>query len=211
MSELSNTDRRQIGLLLGPSWLSGLVAIVLGLVVSLGVVIAFGVNNSGLQQQLMAWQQTQPAHPVVSSQQNLPENDHPTLRGSWPLLLVWSLTGLVVYGIVTAIIRDIGRAEEIRESLDYVNSRPQTLLATTARHVLLRVMAAVLLVAFGSFFLRQIIPYSLTAAHASASDLVSLDAGLYVLLSFGVVVVSLHIQTILLRLALGKTRLFSGA
>jgi hypothetical protein len=208
--KLSDEDQHAIKLLLTPSWLSGLVAIVAGLVVSFGVIIVFSLNNSALQQQLLAWEQTQPRSAMTSPYQNLPENDHPTLKGSWPLLLVWGGVGMLVYAAVAIVLHDLGRAEELRESLNYVNARPQTALATTAEHLLLRLIAFVVLVVVAIFCLRQVIPYCITAADASAADFFSLDGGLYALLSFGPIAVSLHVLTILARLSLGRSRVFSS-
>jgi hypothetical protein len=198
-------------MLLSPSWLSGLVAIVSGLVLSAGVIVAFSLNNSAFQQQLLGWQQNQPQQALTTPNQTLTENDRPTLQGSWPLLLLWSVVGLGVYAIVATILHDINRAAELRQSLDYVNARPQTALASTAEHLLLRLIATVVAIVFATFFVRQIVPYVITVAHASASDVLSLDGALYSVLAFSLVVVSVHIQTILLRLALGKARVFPGA
>jgi hypothetical protein len=207
---LSQEDRRSLGLLLTPSWLSGLIAVVAALIISAGVIIAFEVNNSALQQQLIAWEQTKPQPALTQPGQSLPENDHPTLQGSWPLLLLWSLVGLLVYIIVAAFIHDLNRAKELRDSLNYVNARPQAALATTAEHVVLRIIAAAVLVVFAAFSLREIVPYCITAAHASASDFWSVDGGLYALLSFALIAISAHVLAVLLRLALGRPRVFSS-
>jgi hypothetical protein len=209
MLRLSAEDRRLLGLLITPSWLSCLVAVVVGLALSIGVIIAFEAHNSQLQQQLLSWQQTKPQPALTTPDQTVIENDRPTARGSWSLLLVWSLVGLLVYGFVAVTVRSIARAEALRESLDYVNARRGTMLASTAEHLLLRLNATALLVGCAIAFWRQIVPYSITAAHASATDIISLYGGLYALLAFALVAVSLHIQTILLRLALGRTRVFS--
>jgi hypothetical protein len=211
MFRLADDDRRHLGLLLTPSWLSGLVAVVVGLAFSIGVVVVFEANNSSLQQQLLAWQQNQPQKALTTPDQTLPQSDKPTLQGSWPLLLLWSLAGLVIYAIAAAIVRSLARAEELRESLDYVNARPRAMLAETAEHLLLRGIAAVVLIVFLVAFWHQVVPYSITAAHASAADVLSLDGGLYALLSFALIALSIHVQTILLRLALGRARVFPEA
>src|ERR1700751_5790038 len=85
------SQKRPLTLLLTPSWLSGLLAVTAGLVVSVGVIIVFSLNNSSVQQQLIAWQSTKAGPALTTPDHTLPENDHPTLRGSWPLILVWSL------------------------------------------------------------------------------------------------------------------------
>ena len=203
---LSSQDRHEIGLLLTPSWLSGLIAVVIGLTIGVGVIITFEAHNSLLQQQLLSWQQPQAA--LTTPSQTLTQNDRPTLSGSWPLLVLWSLAGLVVYIIAASIVHSLAQAEELRESLDYVNAKPRSALASTAEHILLRIIAVILLVVFLIAFWHQIIPYSITAAHASASDLWSLDGGLYALLAVALIAISIHIQAILLRLSLGRARVF---
>lgn len=208
MIKLSTEDRRLIGLLLKPSWISGLVAVVLGLTVSIGVVVAFEANSSLLQQHLLAWQQNTPQPALTTPSQTVPENGRPTIQDSWPLLLLWSLAGLVVYVIAASIVHSIGQAEELRESLDYVNAKPRAALASTAEHALLRIIAGVLLIVFLVAFWRQIIPYSITAAHACEADVLSLDGGLYALLSFSLIAVGVQVLTVLLRLALGRPRVF---
>jgi len=210
MIKLSSEDRRAIGLLLTPSWLSGLVAIVIGLVISAGVITAFELHNSSLQQQLITWQSTQPQRALTTPDQTINSNDRPTLQGSWPLVLLWSLAGLVVYGIAAAIVQSIARAAELEKSLDYVHANRHSMLAETAEHLLLRLTAVIVLVVLAVVFWRQIIPYSITAAHASAADLLSIDGGLYALLAFVLIAVTVHVQTVFLRLALGRARVFSG-
>jgi hypothetical protein len=209
MPKLSAEDSRLLKLLLTPSWLSGLVAVVIGLTVSVGVTVAFEAHNSQLQQQLVTWEQTLPQPVLTTPGQAVPQNNSPTAQNSWTLLLLWSLVGLLVYGLVTTIAHSIARAEGFRESLKYVHANPPTMLAATVEHLLLRVIAAVTLVGFATAFLKQIIPYGIAAAQASAGDILSLDGALYVLLSFGLIAVSLHFMTILLRLALGRVRVFS--
>lgn len=209
MSRLSDEDRKAFELLVKPSWLSGLIAVIVGLVISIGVIVAFEAHNSTLQQQLMGWQQTRPQPTLTTPGQTVVENDHPTLKGSWSLLLVWSLVGLLVYGLVATIVHSIGQAEGLRESLHYVNARPHTMLTSTAEHVLLRVIAAITLVVFAMAFWRQVIPYSIQASDASAADVISFYGLLYAVLSFALIALSLHAQTILLRLTMGRARLFS--
>ena len=114
-----------------------------------------------------------------------------------------------MYGLVATTVHSIARAEGLRESLKYVHANPRTLLASTAQHLLLRFIAALTLLGFAAAFVKQVVPYGITAAHASAADVKSLDGGLYALLSFALIAVGLHLMTILLRLALGRVRVFS--
>jgi hypothetical protein len=210
MPRISAEDSRLLKLLLTPSWLSGLVVVMAGLTISVGVIVAFEAHNSVLQQQLVSWEQTLPQPALTTPGQAVPQNNNrPTAQNSWTLLLLWSLVGLLVYGLVATMVHSIARAEGLRESLKYVHANPRTMLASTAQHLLLRSIAAVTLAGFAVAFLEKVVPYGITAAYASAADVMSLDGGLYALLSFALIAVSLHLMTILLRLALGRVRVFS--
>lgn len=210
MFKLADEDRRHLGLLFTPSWLSGLICVVAGLIISVGVILAFEFHSSPVEQQILIWQQNQPV-PVLPAGHATVVGGRPSLYNSWPLFVVWSLTGLIVYFIAVKIVRFFTEAEELRESLDYVHAHPKELLESTAERILLRVVAVVILIIMIRVFLAQVVPYSLTAAHASATDFWSLSGGLYALLSFAMVVVSIHIQIVFLRLAMGRPRVYLSA
>jgi hypothetical protein len=55
MHGLETKDKKIISLLLSPSWFSGVLAVIVGLVLSVGVIVAFSANNSSIQQQLVSW------------------------------------------------------------------------------------------------------------------------------------------------------------
>ncbi|HMH31124.1 MAG TPA: hypothetical protein VK534_01460, partial [Methylomirabilota bacterium] len=101
------------------------------------------------------------------------------------------------------------KAEKLRESLKYVNANPRESIEAAGELVAMRVLAAIILVILSVRFFDKVLPYAITAARASAIDIISLSGVFYALLSFSAVVVSLHIQVILLRLSLGKIRVFS--
>lgn len=208
MFRITQKDLKLIGLLISPSWLSALIGVVVGLFVCIGVIAVFTANDSSIQRQLVAWQQSQPVHspePYVPD----PEANKPTLRNSWPLLIVWSVIGLVVYIIAGSIIHSVSKAKQIHESLGYVNANPDKMIKMEAEHIFLRVLAAISLGILVSLFIKTVLPYSITAAHASAADVLSVDGLLYALLSFAMIFVDLHLITIFLRLSLGRIRLFS--
>jgi hypothetical protein len=211
VATFSAQDRQHLLALLTPSWLSGLLAVAAGLFLTVGVLLAFSLNNSSIQQQLIAWQanKPQPTQTLTTPNQTLIENDHPTIKGSWPLIVVWSLIGLITYTIAASVMHTIGQAEELRESLDYVNAQPRSLLIVTAEHAAMRLMAAIILIGMVTLFIKESIPYGITAAHASAADVASLSGALDALLAFAVIALSIHLQAIFVRLALGRLRVFS--
>jgi hypothetical protein len=208
MNGVTSKDKKMIGLLLSPSWLSALVAIIAGLIISIGVIAAFTANNSSVQQQLISWQQNQPAEEIKPFTPD-PEANKPSLKNSWPLLIVWSIIGLVVYMVAGTIVHSISKAEEMRESLGYVNANRDRMIRLTAEHVVLRVLAAITFGILVALLIKNVIPYSITAAHASAADFFSSTGVLYAILSFAIIVVTIHLQTIFLRMSLGRVRLFS--
>jgi hypothetical protein len=195
MALLDKQDRKLFGLLLKPSWLSGLIAVVAGLAVSLGVILAFSFNTSAVSQQLARWQQDQPAKPLTQPGQIVTAEGRPQLKDTWPLLIFWAAIGLVVYGITASVVHSASDAEKLRESLGYVNANPRKQLQATAGHLFLKLVAFVIFVVFALVFYKEIVPYAITAAHASAVDIQSGTGVLYMFLSFAIVAVSLHLFT----------------
>lgn len=209
MPILSQDDIQALLKVLTPSWLSGLIAVVIGLAITLGVIIGFSMNNSAVNQQLTAWQQDQP-EPDRTEPGEYIETPQPTLQTTWPLMVVWAVTGLFVYSIAAAIIRSLTRAAELKASLKYVNAKPDIMLKTAVEHLLLRLIAGIVLIVLATVFMQQIVPYAITAALASAGDLVSVTGVAYALLAFTVLVLGLHLQAIFLRLTFGRIRIFSS-
>lgn len=210
MHKFSKEDKELVGQILTPSWLSGLIAVVAGLAISVGVVVAFHYNNTSIQQQIITWQQAQPQRTLTTPDQELVENDNPTLQGSWPLILLWSAVGLVVYAIAAYIVHTIQSAKQLKDSLDYTNINRTTVLKSTIEHLLIRFIALVLFVCGCSLFVNRVIPYSITAARVTAIELLSVSGLISAILSFASIAISLHILTILLRLSVARARVFSA-
>jgi len=194
--------------LVKPSVMSATIAVLAGLVLTGGVLIAFATSNSSVQQQILAWR-PQPAQKTLTTpDQTLPENDHPTLKGSWPLLIVWSAIGLAVYAVSVWIIHSLKSAKDLSEEVNYVNAKPKVQLETAFEHFVLRFVSFAILIVLSYLLVKQVVPYSITAAYASSLDIVSGNGLLYAILSFAIVVVTVHLQTIFLRLTFGKVRVF---
>lgn len=205
---ISKQNQTIINQLLSPSVLSGMVALLAGLLITGGVLIAFTTHTSAVQQQLIAWQPHDTPRALTTPHQTLVENDKPTLKGSWPLLVVWSLVGLVVYGIAMAIAHSIGSAKELSDELEYVNAKPVLELEVAVEHFLTRLVSGAITISLLVIFVKRVIPYSITAAHAAAAEILSISGIEYTVLSFAIVVVTLHITTVFARLAVGRARIF---
>lgn len=209
MLKLSREDKHAIGLLLTPSWLSGLLAVVVGLIICVGTIAVFHYNDTTMQKQLIAWQQSKPEKPLTTPEQVLEENDKPTLKGSWPLIVVWSITGLVVYLIAVYVVHSIESTKQFADSINYVNSRPESVLVATAEKLTLRFVSFLFLIATGYLVWHNVIPYGIMAGRVAALDLLSVGGILAAILSFSVVALSLHVLTVFARLTLGRPRVFS--
>ncbi len=210
IDQTEKLDKKLTNMLLTPSWLSGLIAFASGMILTLGVIVASDIHNSQVQQQLVALQNT--ATPALT----LPGEAAPSvgnnfLQTSWPLLVFWGFIGLAVYFVVEAVLGAVKNAADLRKELDYVNTQRDSLIRTIVQHLALRLTAMIVWFILLDIFLKRVIPYSITAAHASASNQFSVNAVLYAVLAFVMIALSMHLNTILLRLAMRRPRVFDRA
>ncbi len=197
--------------LLTPSWLSGLISITAGLIVTAGFIFIFAFNNGTVRQQLISYQNTPSSQPALTLPGSAPPgNNNNSLQNTWPLIAFWGMIGFVAYFVVEFIVKIIRDAQEFTEELNYVHAKRNVILKTTAEYLLFRVAAAAIWLIFIDVFFKRIIPYSILAANASASDFVSVGGILDALLSFLMIAVSLHVNAIFLRLTLRKPRIFTS-
>lgn len=204
------TKATRLDKLLEPSWLSGLIAVIAGLVVTIGVILAFSFNNSQIQQQLTGLQNTT-APTLTLPGQNPPGGTKNSLQNTWPLLGFWAIIGFVVYFVVETVAQGVHNLEELREEMGYVHAQRDILLKTAVEYLLIRLLTVIVWLFFIEVFFKRIIPYSILAAHASTADLHSGQSFIYALVSFFMITASLHLHTIFLRLSLRRTRVFSAA
>jgi hypothetical protein len=205
-------NHKRIVELFTPSWLSGFIAVVAGLVVTLGVFVLFGIQSSHIQQQLLTLQSTAaPATLTLPGQTPPDAGTSSSLLNTWPLLAFWGVVGLMVYFIVETIAKGLANVAELKNELNFVHARRDGLIRTTVEYLAIRVVGAVLWLVFIDIFFKRIIPYSITAAYASASNPRSLDGFLFALLSFIMIALSMHLHAIFLRLSLRRPRVFSKA
>jgi hypothetical protein len=195
------------GKFISPTWLSGLIAIVVGLALTLGVMAVFSFNNSAVLKQLKSWEQTQSQPSLTTANQTLP-TPKLQLKNTWPLLIAWGLVGIIVYILTMAVVNSITNTAQLVESLGYVHTKPKAVLKATIERISLRVVAIIFFVVLFINFYKQIIPYSITAAQVSANNIKVVHSDLHVLLAFVIIVLSLHLETIFLRLARGRYRVF---
>lgn len=205
-------DIQVLSWILKPSWLSGLLAVLAGLIVTGGVIIAFSANDLQLQRHLIEWQHSKTSvNPKLTTpDQVLKENDKPTLQGSWPLLIFWSILGLTVYFMAMFITKKISNAEAFRRSLGYVHANKQSMILGAASRIIFRLAIIGVWAGFSLMCFRSIVPYGIRMAHASAADVFSAHGITYALISFIVILLSVHLHAVFMRLSLGRIRVFTS-
>ncbi|HTB49039.1 MAG TPA: hypothetical protein VK712_03070, partial [Verrucomicrobiae bacterium] len=102
-NKTSELDKKLTDILLTPSWLSGLIAVFSGLLLTVGVIIASSVDSSQVQQQLVTLQNTT-APALTLPGGTVPNASNNVLQTSWPLLVFWGFVGLAVYFVVEAVV-----------------------------------------------------------------------------------------------------------
>lgn len=194
--------------LLLPSWLSGGLAILTGLALSIGVILFHKLDPGHVYQQLLTLRSA-PAQPVLTVPgQSVPQLSN-SLQTTWPLLAFWGLVGLAIYFVFETMVKLVNDAKQIREGLDYVNSQPHQLIRTTVEYLLLRLIGAVLWLLSFDVFLKTIIPYAISlssdAETAKLSKAIPDLIGIFALTAF-----LIHLQAVFVRLAFRRVRVLSN-
>lgn len=173
---------------------------------SVGIISVLSFNDSSLKQYLLSWEHNR-NYSSSSSQSLSNETINPTLRNSWPLIFVWGIVGLFTYAVAAAVIKFILETIEFRKEMNYVHANVRSMLVVTVEHIVMRLIAAALLVVLGLKYADRILAYSINAGNISAKHISSATGVRYIVEVFLLNVVAIHIVTILLRLMFGKARL----
>ena len=199
---------KQTWLLLQPSWLSGLIAIIASLATLAVAIVVSNYEGSSLQQELFSARQGGPitSFNFQAVTDNLARN---SVISNMPLFLFWAALGVIVYLFATSIWAAFSHAEELREEMEYVNAPRQNLVRTAALHAIVRLAALGLWIAYLQLFLKVLLPYVLAAAHVAAVGL-SLANFAYSFLALFVLFVGLQVHVIFLRLVLLRLRAFGN-
>jgi len=207
MTKITAEDISFLRAVLAPSWLSGLVVVLAGLIITVGALITFSLNNSALKQDLIGWEQSHTNTGLSLTGQSL-QAVSPTLANSWPLILVWAVVGLVTYVIAAAIIRFILETIQLSRQLDYVHANRRLMVENIIEHLVMRLVAALLLLTLVLLFVYHTLPYVISACRTSVSYSWSLNGARYAAISFILTALCTYAGSILLRLTIGKKRVF---
>lgn len=208
MIKLTTEDKHFLRAVFSLSWLSGLVIILAGLAVTGGGILTFSLNHSAFRQDLVSWEQNHTSTTLSISGQST-QTVNPTLANSWPIILLWAAVGLVIYIIAASIVRAVIGTIEFERELEYIHANPRSMLENIIGHLIMRVVAALLLVTLVFLFIYHTLPYVISASRTSAANLWSLNGLHYAAISFGLTALCAYVASILLRLTLGRERVFA--
>ncbi len=204
----SSYDSQLFGILLSPSWLSGLLAIMAS-----GIVVAFAVISSQYKgsdtrlQLLHLHTQTQASTASIGH-----ALDRSPFISNLPLLLFWCLVGLVVYMFAVNIVGAIQHAAQFNEELaTYANINRRVMIRAAIQKLGIRLIVLVVWIPYILFFFKWMAPYVMRLAIIASVELTTFTGIMYLLTAVILLTIGLHFHTILLRLMLLRPRLFGGA
>jgi hypothetical protein len=210
----STMRRRRLRALLTPSWLSLLLAVMVGFGIVAWVIVSFTLRHSGYTSQLLLHPNSNEiAQPVLTLPgQNPPGvNTTNSLQNTWPLIAFWAVVGLVVYFIVDMALNMINNFHEFEQELNYVHAKRNMILKATIELLIIRVIIVFLWLYFLNLFFKWLIPAAINLAHNSVQAINLYHAGLDVLYACLILIASMHLNAIFIRLILRRSRVFSQA
>lgn len=122
----------------------------------------------------------------------------------------WMVIGLIVYVFISGIGSGVSSAEHTLEEVTFVNAQKLRLGSELGLKVVLRIIAAGLLLIYGILMVQILVPFGILCARIVAGNIREPFNWLYGLLGFFVLSASIYIGTVLLRFFLLRPRVFGG-
>lgn len=204
----SKDDLNQLGDLLKPSWLSGLVVVVASLAIVFGSVAYLHYSGSSWQLLLSNQQQHEVESNSVALEQEVTGN---VLVSNLPLLVFWAGVGMIVYSFIIALGDIFRNVVELKEEMHYVHANRKSLLGQAILHLVLRAIFLTIWVIYVQYSIHILLPYVIALAYAGSGDIGLIYNMTYLAGAVVIAAISLHLHTVLLRLLLLKPRLFGQA
>jgi hypothetical protein len=202
---------RKTKLFITPSWLSGVIAIVLGLVMTAGLVIIINLKDNGTIQAIDSVIKARPSHLLLTLPGQNSSHDTSSLASTWPLLAFWAFIGLIAFVITEEIVKSFTKSKHFLEELHYVNARPKDNLRFAIIKLSTRLAILITWLVFTNLFFKEIMPWSIKIANTYSQHLEELKAYEKLAESFIVTTLCLHLHTVFMRATIGKPRLFTSA
>lgn len=200
-------NSKLLGVFLLPSWMSGLIAALAGILVIGGTVLlthAGSTLHQGLLGLHLAYQQSSGAQTVSNT---FAQNNS---LNNVLLFVLWGAVGLVIYSIVQNMVHEFSSADELVHELHYVHADRRKILRAVGLRATVRLGALLAWWLLVRFMVYKLVPYDIAAARLSALHLTNVSDWARSVLGGAVCMLGVHGLTILLRLLVLRPRLFGG-
>ena len=198
---------RLVGILLTPSWFSGLVAFLVGIIVIGGTVLLTRIGSATEQSVLGLHSIYRHSSLGINADdvgQHLGSN---SIFNNAILFVLWGSVGLVVYSAVQGIINELNHTDDMLHEMHYVHANRQSILRDAIFRAVTRLAALAGWWILAWAMLHKILPYAIASAHLSAYNLSNIHEWLHTLIGFCLCLLGIHGLVILLRLIILRPRL----
>jgi hypothetical protein len=206
----ASVDVKLLGIYLSPSWLSGLITLLTGIMILGGTVLLTHVGTS-IQQSLLglhdAYTQSSIGFSVDTISNKFAQN---VALNNVLLFLMWGSVGLVVYSIVQGVANELKQADRLLRRLYDAPASRAGIIRNVISHIVIRLGALACWWALFRFTIYKLLPYAIGASHASALHLTNASGWWHSLLGAIALMLSVYVLTVLLRLVMLRPRLFSS-
>ena len=195
------------GLLLTPSWLSGCLSILAGIGAAAAVRLQQGYEGIP-GQQIFAWQYSSPNSSLGGLLRHAQGGRLGIFLSQAQVYALWFGIGLLVFIVIRALYESLSHSSQSLRELNYVHADRTRLLRELYARLLVRIATLAAWVILSVFTLRMVIPDALDAVHFAYGHL-NHPAG-YWLLGTAMLAVALcaHLHVVLVRLLVGRPRLW---
>lgn len=207
-----NSLKRSVSLVL-PSGLSFLSCLTLSLIIFFAAGISYNTKTGVIYRYLFGANSSTDF--IHSASDTISGLNHTLLSN--PILnnlvwfSMWMLLGLLVYSLLGIAINSVKTFSSDIKELDYIHANKKSRFEFYGLHLAIMAMVIVLTVLYCLVFIKILLPFSLFSFQLGLSTLGSISGWLYVLLSLVVLLLSLHVFTVLLRVAVLRYRFFGAS
>jgi hypothetical protein len=195
-------------LLITPSWISGLACLLVATAMTSTFLLRSHYESSELLRQFLVWQQTGESGTLLQAIGQQHYSPLGKAISTAQLFIFWFAIGVIIYAIIDALHTVIRGIRNIADNLEYVNAGRQHLLRETALQLTRQLGSLLVWLLLAILTLKIIIPDALGIIHIASEYLPSLEAvGLLIAVPIGLAL-CLHMHIVLLRLFLGRPRIW---
>jgi hypothetical protein len=201
-------DKRLFEDLILPSWLSGLLAVTVSILL-IGLTVVLTHFGNTVQQSILGlrhvYTQSSIGTKAITVSDNFAGN---SALNNVLLFLLWGSIGLMVYSIVQAILTEVKRASNVVQELNYINADRRSILRESLVRETIKLIAFIFFWLLFRYAIFKLAPYTIAVAHTLAIHPTYISAWLRSIYAATLCTLTLHLLTVLLRTTLLRPRIF---